>query len=151
MLFEVIHFSERLKNPEYILYINFFIWYKKVDWDQGSASGTGSPGSHGHGPGNLGQEMGPGLIIKSGTGTGTQIQNLLDSGPGLKSKKSGTRDSSKDPGLEPGLCIFFWVLSFIKSICGTQIYETGKSGTQLFGTKEIWDSRCRSRDWDNTD
>ena len=40
--------------------------------DQGSASGTGSPGSRSPGPGNLG----PGLILKSGTGTGTQIQNF---------------------------------------------------------------------------
>ena len=53
-------------------------------------SGVNIPGSRG--PGNLGQGLGPGLIIKSGTGTGSHIQNLRDSGPGLKSEKSGTRD-----------------------------------------------------------
>ena len=60
--------------------------------------------------GNLGP--GSGLILKSGTGTGTQIQNLRDLGlrPGLKFEKSGTRDwdrdASKNPGPEPGLTIF---------------------------------------------
>ena len=44
-----------------------------------SASGTGSPGSRG--PGKLGQGLEPGLIIKSGTETETQIENLRDSGP----------------------------------------------------------------------
>ena len=79
---------------------------------QGSASGTGSPGSRSPGPGNLGPGPGLGLILKSGTGTGTQIQNLRDLGlgPGLKFEKSGTRDwdpdASKNPGPEPGLTIF---------------------------------------------
>ena len=72
---------------------------------QRSASGTGSPRSRSLGPGNL--EPGLGLILKSGTGTGTQIQNLRDLGPGLKFEKSGTqdwdRDASKNLGPEPGL------------------------------------------------
>ena len=55
---------------------------------QGSASETGSPGSRSPGPGNLG----PGLILKSGTGTGTQIRNLRDFGLGLRFEKSRTRD-----------------------------------------------------------
>ena len=82
------------------------------NWTQGSASGTGSPGSRSPGPGNLGPGPGLGLILKSGTGTGTQIQNLRDLGlgPGLKFEKSGTRDwdrdASKNPGPEPGLTIF---------------------------------------------
>ena len=75
---------------------------------QGSASGTGSPGSRSLGPGNV--EPGLGLILKSGTGTGTQIQNLRDLGPGLKFEKSGTqdsdRDASKNLGPEPGQTTF---------------------------------------------
>ena len=65
-------------------------------------SGTGSSGSCG--PGNWGP--GPGLIINSGTGSGTQIQNLRDSGPGLTSEKSGTRDWDRDWSKYPGLYIF---------------------------------------------
>ena len=69
--------------------------------DQRSSSGTGFPGF-----------LGPGLILKSGTGTGIQIQNLRDLGlgPGLKFEKSGTqdleRDASKNPKPETGLIIF---------------------------------------------
>ena len=66
---------------------------------QGSASGTGSPVSNSGFPGNLGP--GPELILKSGTGIGTQIQNLPDLGSALKFEKTGTRswdlDASKNP------------------------------------------------------
>ena len=74
--------------------------------NQGSASVTGSPGSRGSGSGNLGQGLGPGLIRKFRTWTGTQIQNLRDSGPGLKSEKSGTRDWDRNSSKYLGLCIF---------------------------------------------
>ena len=79
---------------------------------QESASWKGFPGSRGPCPRNLG----PGLILKSVTGTGTQIQNLRDLGlgpgwnfekgiPGLNFaglsrglKNSGTRSMSRaDP------------------------------------------------------
>ena len=76
----------------------------------GSASGTRSPRSRSPGLRNLGPRSG--LILKSETGIGTQIQNLRDLGlgPGLKFEKSGTRDwdrdASKNPGPEPGLTIF---------------------------------------------
>ena len=76
---------------------------KNRNFHQGSASGTGSPRSCGPGPGNLGP--GQRVIIKSGIGTGTQIQNLSNSGPGLKSEKSGTGTrnfKTRDPGLGPG-------------------------------------------------
>ena len=75
---------------------------------QGSASGTGFPGSRSPGPGNLE----PGLILISRTGTGTQVQNFRDLklGPGLKFEKSGTRDWDRDalkiPEPEPGLTMF---------------------------------------------
>ena len=70
---------------------------------QGSASGTESPGSRSPGSGNLG----PGLILKSGTGTGTQIQNLRDPelGPGLKFEQIRDRDrdtKSENPGFGTG-------------------------------------------------
>ena len=64
---------------------------------QGSASGTGSPWSRVLGQGNLGQELGSGLIVKSGTGPRTQIQYFRASGPEQKSKKSGIRDRDRDP------------------------------------------------------
>ena len=74
---------------------------------QESASGTGSPGSGSHGPGNLG--LGAGRILKSGTRTGTQIQSLrnLEMGPELKFEKSVTRDwdreaKSENPGFGTG-------------------------------------------------
>ena len=50
--------------------------------------GVNIPGSRG--PGNLGQGLGPWLIIKSRTGTGTQNQYLRDWGPGLKSENPGS-------------------------------------------------------------
>ena len=61
---------------------------------QGSASGTGSPGSRSPGPENLG--TGLRLIQKSGTGTGTQIQHLRDLGlgPALRMRDEGFRDST---------------------------------------------------------
>ena len=55
----------------------------------------------------------PGIILKFGTGIGTQIQNLQDLGlgPGLIFEKSGNRDSDRDASKnsrpEPGLTIFF--------------------------------------------
>ena len=63
---------------------------------QGSASGTGFPGYCSPGLGSQGP--GPGLILKSETGTGTQIQILRDLGlePGLKFEKSGTEDRDSD-------------------------------------------------------
>ena len=94
--------QSNLKINNKIIEISFY--------EQGSASGTGSPGSRSPGPGNLGPGPGLGLILKSGTGTGTQIQNLRDLGPGLKFEKSGTqdsdRDASKNLGPEPGLTTF---------------------------------------------
>ena len=87
--------------------VNDFSYSKKLFRrnSKGSASGTESPGSHSPGPGNLGPGLG--LILKSGTGTGTWIQNLRDLGPGLIFEKSGTRDwdraAAKNPGTEPGL------------------------------------------------
>ena len=56
---------------------------------------------------NRGRHPGPGLILKSGTGNGTQIQNLRDLGLGLglKFEKSGTRDRDsklKNPGSGTG-------------------------------------------------
>ena len=76
--------------------IEFMIFsdFSKYRCKQGSASGTGFPGSRSPGPGNLGPGPELGLILKSGTGTGTQIQNFRDLGlgPGLKFEKSGTRD-----------------------------------------------------------
>ena len=64
--------------------------------DRGSVSGTRSPG-------NMGQGLGPGLIIKSETGTGSQIHYLRDSGPwpGLKYEKSGIRDWDRDSSKYP--------------------------------------------------
>ena len=68
-----------------------------------------SRGRHpGQGPrdpaGNPAENLGPGLLLKSGT----QIQNLRDLG--LKFEKSETRDwdrdVSKNPGPEPELTIF---------------------------------------------
>ena len=56
--------------------------------NQGSASGTGSPGSRSPGPGNLGPGLGPGLKFK--------ICGIWD----------WDRDASKNPGPEPGLTIF---------------------------------------------
>ena len=106
------------------------------DFKQGSASGTRSPGSCGAGPGNLG--LGPVLILKSGTGTGThqRIRDKRDSrdmrnsaknpglgpGPGRKTRKSGIRYQNRDsklknPGSGTGI--------------GTQICGTRDSGTQL--------------------
>ena len=69
---------------------------------QGSAYGTGSLGSRSPGPGNLGPGPRLGLILKSGTGTVTQIQNLryLGLGPGLKFEKSGTRDWDRDASIQ---------------------------------------------------
>ena len=58
---------------------------------QGSASGTGSPGSQGLGPGNLGREPWLRLRKKSGTGTGTQIRNLRDSIMSRGLKKPGLK------------------------------------------------------------
>ena len=77
----------------------------RCNWRQESASGTGSPGSRSFGPGNLG--LRPGLILKSGTGTGTQIQNFRDVrlGPGLKFEKSGTRERDGDASKNPGLIL----------------------------------------------
>ena len=63
-------------------------------------------------PQTLGPGPGSGLILKSGTGTRTQIKNLRDLGlgPGLKFLKFGTRDwdrdASKNPGPGLGLPIF---------------------------------------------
>ena len=62
---------------------NLFSRYIKNNYYQRSASRTGSPGSRGPGPGNLGHGLEPGLILKYGTGTGTQIQYLRYPGPGL--------------------------------------------------------------------
>ena len=71
-------------------------------------SGVNIPGSRG--PGNLGQGLRPGLIIKSRTGTGTQIQYLRDWGPGLKSENPGSvtgtgprNNNIRDTGLGAGL------------------------------------------------
>ena len=60
------------------------------------------------GPGNLGREPGLGLIIKSGTGIGTQIpQKTRDWDRDSKSENLGsgigTRNSKiRNPGLRPG-------------------------------------------------
>ena len=76
------------------------------DRKQGSASGTGSPGSRSPAPENLG------LILKFGSGTGTQIRNFRNLGPGLKFEKSGIETGSEtqnqkiwDLGPGPGLKI----------------------------------------------
>ena len=89
--------QSNLKINNKIIEISFY--------EQGSASGTGSPGSRNPSSGNLGPVPGLGLILKSGTGTGTQIQNFrkLGRGPGLKFEKSGTRDRNRDAKSEnPG-------------------------------------------------
>ena len=91
--------------------------------DQGSASGTGPQGSRS--PNFLGPGLG--LILKSGTETGIQIQNMrdrgLEPGPERKIRKSGIRDRDsklKNPGSGIGT--------------GTQSCGTRDSGTQLWGT-----------------
>ena len=98
--------------------------------NQGSASGTGSPGFRSPGPENLG----PGLILKPRT----QIQNLRDLGlgPGLKFEKSGAQDLDRDTsknGTEilsnPGCVPNSIILSFL--LTGTQNQKIRDSGPGL--------------------
>ena len=88
--------------------------------NQGSTSGTGSPGSHGPSPGILGR--GPGLIIQSGTGTGTRIQNFRDSRPRLEILKSGIRDRDWNPDLS----------QLFGSVPGTKKIRFSVPGTENF-------------------
>ena len=98
-------------------------------YNQGSTSGTGSSGSHGPSPGTLGR--GPGLIIKSGTGSGTRIQNLRDSRPRLEILKSGIRDWEWHPDFSQ-LKIFWDMVPGTKkirhSVPGTENFLAHASG-----------------------
>ena len=115
---------------------------------QGSASGTGFLGSRGSSLGNLGRGSEPGLIIKTRTEIGTQIQNLRDSpsGPGLQFKK--IRDPRLTPGLEQisGTGILYWSKIFTKIFRAEPGFN--ESGTRSRRLKIFWDTflvPCRAQ------
>ena len=77
--------QSNLKINNKIIEISFY--------EHGSASGTGSPGSRNPSSGNLGPVPELGLILKSGTGTGTQIKKIRDWDRDSDLRDEGLRDS----------------------------------------------------------
>ena len=78
--------QSNLKINNKIIEISFY--------EQGSASGTGSPGSRNPSSGNLGPVPGLGLILKSGTGTRTQIKKIRDWDRDSHLRDEGFQDST---------------------------------------------------------